>query len=126
MASHSKDRTLPLALQHLRLLPQRIGLEAPERLLDPVSSVAVACNLLSRSERAGEKTSLAAEEKSTSAQQNVCCDVAEGTGFQGCCEVWERRLFARGEFQRGRLFFCLEGFEHCCAGAANAEGEEGA
>ena len=36
----------------------------------------------------------------------------------------ERRLLARSEFQRGGLLSCAEGFEHCAAVAANAEGEQ--
>lgn len=126
LLSHSKDRSFPLTLQHLRLLPERIRLEAPKCFLDPVPSIPITSNLLPSSERARQQTGLASEEDSTSAEQQICRDVACGAGFHGGCEVWKRRLFARSKLQCSRLFSRFEGLEECCAVAANAEGEEGA
>ena len=123
-ASKPQDRSSVLVLQQLRLLPQRIRLEAPERPLNPVSSIAVAANLLSRPESASQETSLAAEEDTATAEQQVRRDVAQGAGLHGGRHVGNRRFLARSEAQGGGLLGGAEGFEHCCAVAANAEGEQ--
>ena len=125
-ASKSQDRSSVLVLQQLRLLPKRIRLEAPERPLNPVSSVAVASNLLSRPEAACQKSGLAAKEDAATSEKHICRNVAQGAWFQGCRHVGERRFLSRSEFEGGGLLSCAEGLEHCAAVAANAEGEQGA
>ena len=119
-------RALPPAIQQVRLGPQRIGLELPERTLDPLPGLTISINLLPCPQTPRQQARLATEKHSARAQERVRRDIAQRAGFQQRSQVWDRFFAASGEFDGGGLFGGFEGAEHGGAVAAEAVGEEDA
>lgn len=109
--SQTQDAALLLLVQQIRLLPQRIRLELPERSLYPVSAFSVRANLLSSPESARQQPSLTTEEDASGSQEDICSHIANRTRLHHPRQVWDGLLSTTRELDGSRLFVRFEGIE---------------
>jgi hypothetical protein len=123
----SRQHRLPLPrLQLLYLFPQDIRLKISKCSLNPPLTLHILANRTLRPPRPSHHPGLTPNKDPPSRKECVRRDIPQRRRFQQRREVWDGLFAAIGEFDGGRLLGCAEGAEHRLAGAAEAEGEEGA
>ena len=77
------------AIELIRLLPQRICLELPERRFNSGAPSRVRGDSSRRERGAAEQAQLAAEEEPSASKEEVHCNVVESCWLEQRCYVWD-------------------------------------
>src|ERR1700733_7344941 len=77
------------AIKQIRLPPQRICFELPERCLNPSAPLRVRGDSSRRERGAAEQAQLAPKEEPSASEKEVRCNVAERCWFKQRCYVWD-------------------------------------